>query len=738
MVCRRTLLLFGVLVGLFMLGGASRSTAQTSFGLPYVMYFVPQTNNPHFIIERVDGTDSRPFGGVAMNPTDNYVDGPGWSPSGEWFAWTSAEALQALPVLRQPHVLSVDGQRGGPRPDGIIDAVLSWSPYEDLLLMAVIRQPDDASVPIVELWLQDYDTYALAGESISLDSKLLYRGDAADYNNGSLTTDVLWDQQRVYVRASSVGSSIALALTFDVDTGDLIAAVDPDIRLGVDASASGWYVNSSETGFTLTNLLAGEPHPIDMDSGLYLTNVSLAGTAYLAESELGSLYVVNARGRVPTYEQVNQARPIDYVSHVYDPDGTYTNWDSWSPDGRYVLLSLLNELYVLDTITFARQRLPIQAPRALFYRWVDNDSLVMVQDQILAGNANAINPYTLYLIDIDDLSLREIAADAAPQNALFSNPAGTRLVTLGTRIDIYNATVGFQTITLPPDPRGYFTGFRGARAIVHPTAEYFISDEDALVAGGGTPRFYGVHGFDGILNRTLGECVEQQPICAFWLPDSVAVDRLPAGADNPEASTEGLILRRRHVYLDTTYPDDYWVYLLAFSPDGSRVAAGGIPHGEREMTLYDPRYLTRQDGFRMEIYTDTLVWTDGNTPTVVEGDAATFTADFLMGTDPSGRHAITEAGVLSDVATGNEVFRFPQAGFMGSAGFSPDGELVAVRGLIYAIAEGRVVARVPGAGILSNAFSPDGTLLAVGRGWMIELWDVETVLAAYAIPALSG
>jgi hypothetical protein len=52
---------------------------------PYIYYFSDVLNG--IVVERADGTDSRILAQGLMPPDIDSISGPGWSPSGKWFAW---------------------------------------------------------------------------------------------------------------------------------------------------------------------------------------------------------------------------------------------------------------------------------------------------------------------------------------------------------------------------------------------------------------------------------------------------------------------------------------------------------------------------------------------------------------------------------------------------------------------------------------------------------------------------
>jgi Tol biopolymer transport system component len=81
-------------------------TQATGTGAPYLYYFSDLLHA--FVIERADGTDSRVLADGVTPDDNNAVRGPGWSPSGKWFAWTSTGGSTSA---ERPWLISADGTR---------------------------------------------------------------------------------------------------------------------------------------------------------------------------------------------------------------------------------------------------------------------------------------------------------------------------------------------------------------------------------------------------------------------------------------------------------------------------------------------------------------------------------------------------------------------------------------------------------------------------------------------------
>lgn len=92
---------------------------------PYIYYYSNALNA--FVVERADGSDSRLLGqGLMAIQRDLLVSGPGWSPDGNWLAWS---ALGSFVV----HANGVDRLE---RLDAFASATMHWSPDSRWLLVS--------------------------------------------------------------------------------------------------------------------------------------------------------------------------------------------------------------------------------------------------------------------------------------------------------------------------------------------------------------------------------------------------------------------------------------------------------------------------------------------------------------------------------------------------------------------------------------------------------------------------
>jgi len=102
--------------------------------IPYLYYYSDKENA--FVIEHADGTDRHLFAKNEIPKKDHIgIDGSGWSPDGQWFAWITTYSADGI-VYRNGHVISIDGQKKL----GIIRNIknmyqMHWSPDSKYLLL---------------------------------------------------------------------------------------------------------------------------------------------------------------------------------------------------------------------------------------------------------------------------------------------------------------------------------------------------------------------------------------------------------------------------------------------------------------------------------------------------------------------------------------------------------------------------------------------------------------------------
>lgn len=173
---------------------------------PFLYYYSFQQEA--FIVERVDGSDSRILAGYTL-PEQHIVaadgigiiDGDGWSASGKWFAWTSRTTAGAG-GLQNAFLVNREGSRRTLFSDEVFQINMRWSPSEDLLLLSSISDWEEEG-------LQDITIYDATTDEILLEST--WKGIAG--NAARPIERVNWSPNGKYIALSD--SQMAKVITAD-------------------------------------------------------------------------------------------------------------------------------------------------------------------------------------------------------------------------------------------------------------------------------------------------------------------------------------------------------------------------------------------------------------------------------------------------------------------------------------------------------------------------------------------
>jgi hypothetical protein len=106
---------------------AFKTTAADTPPPPYLYYFSPSESQ--FRVERADGSDSRTFGSIAYQEGPYFLNGPGWSPDGNWFAFN-------IYPPQNPNAFVIDIRSDVEQPILMWNAHAVWSPNSRFLLIS--------------------------------------------------------------------------------------------------------------------------------------------------------------------------------------------------------------------------------------------------------------------------------------------------------------------------------------------------------------------------------------------------------------------------------------------------------------------------------------------------------------------------------------------------------------------------------------------------------------------------
>ncbi|MCQ3930139.1 MAG: hypothetical protein DPW16_06735 [Chloroflexi bacterium] len=138
--------------------------AEGQSNAPFFYYY--SIEQAALIIERADASDSRI---LFHNPDEDgtgNIWGPGWSPSGNWFAWVNQSSGRTPPETNPVYVTRSDGQNQLSLLDNLgVVRLVEWSPVSDMLVVGLLTLPDDEyfiDVYVIDVGTQSVvNTYSL-------------------------------------------------------------------------------------------------------------------------------------------------------------------------------------------------------------------------------------------------------------------------------------------------------------------------------------------------------------------------------------------------------------------------------------------------------------------------------------------------------------------------------------------------------------------------------------------------
>src|SRR5262249_53967481 len=136
------------------------------------------------------------------------------------------------------------------------------------------------------------------------------------------------------------------------------------------------------------------------------------------------------------------------------------------------------------------------------------------------------------------------------------------LAYMGEGAVIYDTRNG-SSRQMRPAADGFNTS-NGGEVAWNKDADWLLTFDDALVAGGGYFRYFGIVRPDGAMERDLGFAVAPTENTINWLPTQVNPDKLPPPQKKP-------IVPKASETLNGTN----WWFVLSWSPDGKQIAGSG-------------------------------------------------------------------------------------------------------------------------------------------------------------------
>lgn len=709
---KRLMLCF--LTVIFLLPNVELKAQDSASDAPYLYYYDETVRA--FVVERADGTDRHLLGEGLMklpepDPSDptsvDYVgfmvDGPGWSPSGDWFAWTATPRVRAglPPTVDTPHVVSVDGSQRVTVLDDVMSAEMAWAPNSDVLF-------------VVETYFEEITD--VGGEDSEFDGRIHRRFMIVDPTTDSLKTVHEISYERTYFELTPVKIKWVDDNRIMVEDEIVDSSYEPAHRTVLRLFDLEQQLKEM-SGFTL---FLEVPFPSGRVSyavgeGLMVKDW-LTEETILVEYEWERLPISYDRPRITWSGDIGLIlRPFIGIVSLADKSITKfssdlsmegSNW--WSPDGNYVMVSDVNTLYFIDVDKGTS--LPfVQLNYAPSWQWFDNET--------------AFIPYhdSLYEFNTVSQTLTEVDVGDSVSDSNFAFSLDKQQVAYIRDGVVISDLVSGDEISIRPDAASAQT-FPGGEIYWHEDGEWLIVMENAVTAGESV-RFMGVVKRDGTMRRDLGGIVVPTDVTIGWLPDHVDLSIIPEAA----APTE-------YNGLQTVIEGNHWHYRISWGSDDL------LASWWDKLTVWNLTTQTAILQIELDDFGHQIVWHDNEA--VVEGTlfpCPEIAAYRTMGCTLDGEYIVardlsqSEEGFVYHVPTEQRLCDIViTTDWISSLSVTPDQKYLAI-GLAYdntpiwnlETCELVLTMPDPAPGV---AFSPDGKYLALGVSWDIQIWDVEALL----------
>ena len=274
--------------------GVSFAAAQKSDNVPYLYYYSRMLGG--IIIEHPDGSDSRLIGADVIPPNLTGISGPGWSPSGKYFAGYGFIYDAYYSTTKAAYVLDQAGNTVSKWLSDMNAFGMRWSPTdEDLLLIEGVRAPDMGDYARYRsFWIMDVSTGSILADDVENCGCTAYE-----------FSPVIWETDksriRFYTRPETDESNRAYQITMQFDGTVLKQPI-------TDAEFSAHYVAPDVTG--------GDPDPFDAH-----------GISPSGDYEASGKYPTILRNRLTGEE-------VDLPTHS---QGTICRAYRWSEHENYII-----------------------------------------------------------------------------------------------------------------------------------------------------------------------------------------------------------------------------------------------------------------------------------------------------------------------------------------------------------------------------------------------------------------
>jgi len=505
---------------------------QPASDAPYIYYYADKLNS--FVVERADGTETRLLGkGLTKTDKEFALTGPGWSPSGRWFAWRSLESSLGGSILATyAYSVHIGTDKRLTVLDKLPGARLVWSPTKDILFVVSASFEKPKPIPEessasgnsrLELAVIDADVdQIIYSETYSEHGKPRLKL----YNPDYVEADVQWINDYEIVVSydwypliseeyADGGTPYLRLIDLRTHTSRLISAEE---RLSPVSSKGDVLVKKSGELF-LYNISTDTMRSIG-DTPLELKAVIWS---------LDGRYALLNTGKIET---INVATGIRKVllekGDVTVPYPDMTRKTSWSANSNHALLTDDTSFYHFDARTDDLEKLPYLFPKGNAYptwEWRSGDiaTLSWSEESVTYQNSNRVAHC--------DFSQKAVCIQGQAGLSYgyglpdMSNDA-RYIAYVHSDVQIYDQKAQ-QKYSYRPPARSYMT-VPGGEARFHPTLPWLLTFKHGLIAGGGDCcRHYGVIRADGAYQRDLGFMYGFiEPLVLDWLPERVPVQEM--------------------------------------------------------------------------------------------------------------------------------------------------------------------------------------------------------------------
>jgi WD40 repeat protein len=681
---------------------------------PYIYYYSYAHNA--FVIERADGTDTRLLG---EGLPGGIMDGPGWSPSGNWFAWTATTWYGTLQTWtrQRAYIMSADGTQRLKLLDGLNGVQMVWAGDDILFVAGTVAEQPRGIRHLSPKVLHRYVAVIDVPSGTVLNSMIDTRASSENVFLADLQATVVAVSDGEHMIAAfenypvgSYSSGVAERGTADVYIANLSGDIEKrgiaDVSLywsSLSLSPDGilTYQRFDEQQFVVENLLIGDRTLPEHCGG----EVVWSPEGSRAFTMVGAPCVIDAATlKVEHTSSLDGASDNALMHYVYESP-------IWSPDGTHALISDGISVQHLDARA-ATTEIIVSQRQVWGWVWIDG------------ARALVSTHWSLLLFDFETGEVQEwfgLPTDFGV--TYFVSPDERYFISIIDSVVVYDRLTGEFSYLRPPY-LGYWSDTGGM--VYWDDTQQWLLILDRASGTGGNYWYLSISQLDGSQRRDLTALrLGSMETMYTWLPPQVDLEDLPPVLERP------LDPQPKQTFTasgDTSQ--------LAWSPDGTRIAAE-ITQDSRHSRVSSWAIWDIETGEAMPYSAEDTrsLWAEwGGERTTGNQSSAP------IATSPDGQQEIVIdrekwATQVRDASTGEllATLRLGASGWYSAAVFIADGQwCVTGNGGYYPIVVWNTSTWTP-AVILPNpgdiAFSPDGTQLAVAISWDVQIWNVADLLA---------